>query len=56
MSLYQGGTIVKDLSGPDSKIITYAPTNTMIITDAAINIRRVYDIISQMDVASPKAN
>ena len=28
----------------------------MIITDAAINIRRVYDIISQMDVASPKSN
>ena len=55
VSVSEISTIVKDLSGPDAKIITYAPTNTMIITDAAINIRRVYDIISQMDVASPKS-
>jgi general secretion pathway protein D len=48
-------SVVKDLSGKGAKIIAYAPTNTLIITDAAVNIRRVYRIISQLDVASPKA-
>ncbi len=47
--------IVKDLSGKSAKIITYAPTNTLIITDAGVNIKRVYDIISKMDVAAPKS-
>ena len=48
-------SVVKDLSGKGAKIIAYAPTNTLIITDAAVNIRRVYRIISQLDVASPRA-
>jgi general secretion pathway protein D len=48
-------SVVKDLSGKGAKIIAYAPTNTLIITDAAVNIRRVYRIISQLDVASPKS-
>ncbi|MFM2244578.1 MAG: hypothetical protein RL071_652 [Pseudomonadota bacterium] len=48
-------SVVKELSGKGAKIIAYAPTNTLIITDAAVNIRRVYKIISQLDVASPKA-
>ena len=47
--------IVKDLSGKSAKIITYAPTNTLIITDAGVNIKRVFDIISKMDVAAPKS-
>ncbi len=48
-------SVVKDLAGKGAKIIAYAPTNTLILTDAAVNIRRVYRIISQLDVASPKA-
>ena len=48
-------SVVKDLAGKGAKIIAYAPTNTLIITDAAVNIRRVYRVISQLDVASPKA-
>jgi general secretion pathway protein D len=48
-------SVVKDLGGKGAKIIAYAPTNTLIITDAAVNIRRVYRIISQLDVASPKS-
>ena len=32
-------SIVKDLSGKSAKIITYAPTNTLIITDAGVNIK-----------------
>ena len=48
-------SIVKDLSGKNAKIITYAPTNTMIITDNAANIYRVYEIITKMDVGTPKS-
>jgi len=48
-------SVVKDLAGRGAKIIAYAPTNTLIITDAAVNIRRVYKIISELDVASPKS-
>ncbi len=48
-------SLVKDLAGPSAKIIGYAPTNTLIITDAAYNIRRVYRIVKQLDVAAPKS-
>lgn len=48
-------SVVRDLAGSKAKIIAYAPTNTMIITDSAVNIRRVYRIISQLDVAAPKS-
>jgi general secretion pathway protein D len=48
-------TVVKELSGPSAKVIAYAPSNTLIITDAAYNIRRVYKIIKQMDIAAPKS-
>ncbi|MES2640047.1 MAG: type II secretion system secretin GspD [Myxococcota bacterium] len=49
-------TVVKELSGPSAKVIAYAPTNTLILTDAAYNIRRVYRIIKQMDVAAPRSH
>jgi general secretion pathway protein D len=49
-------TVVKELSGPSAKVIAYSPTNTLILTDAAYNIRRVYRIIKQMDVAAPKSH
>ncbi len=48
-------TVVKELSGPSAKVIAYAPSNTLIVTDAAYNIRRVYRIIKQMDVAAPRS-
>ena len=48
-------SLVKDLAGPSAKIIGYSPTNTLIITDAAFNIRRVYRIVKQLDVAAPKS-
>jgi general secretion pathway protein D len=49
-------TVVRELSGPSAKVIAYAPTNTLILTDAAYNIRRVYRIIKQMDVAAPRSH
>ena len=49
-------TIVKELSGASARVIAYAPTNTLMVTDAAYNIRRVYRIIMQLDVAAPKSH
>ncbi|MCB9778252.1 MAG: type II secretion system secretin GspD [Alphaproteobacteria bacterium] len=48
-------SVVKELAGKSAKVIAYSPTNTLIITDSAVNIRRVYRIISQLDVAAPKS-
>jgi general secretion pathway protein D len=47
--------VVSQLLGPSAKVIAYAPTNTMIITDAGYNIRRAYRIVKQLDVAAPKS-
>lgn len=48
-------TVVKEMAGSSAKVIAYAPTNTLIITDAAYNIRRVYRIVRELDVAAPKS-
>lgn len=55
VSVSEISSVVKDLSGAKARIIAYAPTNTLIITDAAYNIRRVYRIVNQLDVAAPKS-
>ncbi len=48
-------TVVKDLSSGAGRVIAYSPTNTLIITDAATNLRRVYNILMELDVASPRS-
>ena len=48
-------SVAKDLLGGNAKIIAYAPTNTLIVTDSAVNIRRMWKVVSQLDVAAPKA-
>jgi general secretion pathway protein D len=55
VSVSEISTVVKELSGPSAKVIAYAPTNTLMITDAAYNIRRVYRIVKQLDVAAPRS-
>jgi len=40
----------RQLSSKDANIIAYAPTNTLILTDNAANIRRVLNIIREIDV------
>lgn len=47
--------IISGLAGPDAKIVTYAGTNTLIISDTAANIRKLYRIMKELDVASPKS-
>ena len=48
-------TVVQQLAGPSAKFTTYLPTNTLIITDSAVNIRRMWKIVKQLDVAAPRS-
>ena len=48
-------TVAKDLGGAQAKIVAYSPTNTLIVTDSAVNIRRMWKVVSQLDVGAPKA-
>jgi general secretion pathway protein D len=41
---------VRQLASKDASIIAYGPTNTLIVTDAAANIRRVLNILEKIDV------
>lgn len=49
-------SIVKEVGGSKIRVIAYNPTNTLIITDSAYNIRRVMSIIMQLDVAAPRSS
>ena len=43
---------LKPLVSKEASVISYAPTNTLIITDSAANIRRLVNIIDQIDVST----
>ena len=43
-------TTLRPLISKDANLIAYTPTNTLIITDTAANIRRLVTIISEIDI------
>jgi general secretion pathway protein D len=43
---------LKPLVSKEASVIAYGPTNTLIITDASANIRRLMNIIDQIDVST----
>ena len=47
--------VISGMVPPEAKIIAYAPTNTLIITDTAANIRKLYRIMNELDVAAPRS-
>ncbi|MEQ1564736.1 MAG: type II secretion system secretin GspD, partial [Myxococcota bacterium] len=47
--------IISGMLGAEAKIVAYPPTNTLIITDTGANIRKVYKIMRELDVASPRS-
>ncbi len=47
--------IIDNLVSPDAKVMAYAPSNTLILTDTGHNIRRIYQLITQLDVAAPRS-
>ncbi len=55
VSVSEVSAVAKDLLGGNAKIIAYAPTNSLIVTDSAVNIRRMWKVVSQLDVGAPKA-
>lgn len=48
-------TVISGLVSPDAKVLAYNPSNTLIITEQASNLRRVYSVIKQLDIAAPKS-
>ena len=43
-------TVLDRLKGKDGDITPYAPTNSLVITDLATNIRKMEEVIAQLDV------
>lgn len=48
-------TIIDNLISPNAKVLAYAPTNSLILTDSGNNIRRIYKLVTELDVAAPKS-
>ena len=44
--------ILKDIKSKSGEIISFEPTNSMIITDSSVNIRRMINIINELDLPS----
>jgi len=55
VSVSDVSSVVKELASRSAKVIAYSPTNTLILTDNANNIRRVYKVIKDLDVSAPLA-
>ncbi|MCO4747867.1 MAG: type II secretion system secretin GspD [Proteobacteria bacterium] len=55
VSVSDVNSVVSSLASSDAKIIAYAPSNTLIMTDSAHNIRRIKGILDELDVAAPKS-
>jgi general secretion pathway protein D len=49
-------TIIDNLVSPNAKVLAYAPTNSLILTDSGNNLRRIYDLVTQLDIAAPKSS
>jgi general secretion pathway protein D len=43
---------LRPLVSKDANLVTYAPTNTIILTDTAANVRRLLTIIAEIDVST----
>lgn len=48
-------TIVNALKSKNGNIIVYQPSNTMIVTDHAYIVRKIAQVLSELDVKAPKA-
>jgi len=48
-------SVAKSMAGKRASIIAYAPTNTLIITDSGVNIRRMWTVVSKLDIAAPQS-
>ncbi len=47
--------IIDTLVSPNAKVLAYAPTNSLILTDSGNNVRRINQLLQELDVAAPKS-
>ncbi|MEZ4322761.1 MAG: type II secretion system secretin GspD [Myxococcota bacterium] len=55
ISVSDVNSIVTSMASPGAKVIAYQPANTLIITDVAHNLRKVYEVLADLDVGAPKS-
>lgn len=55
VSVTEISKVIQGMLSPNAKIIAYAPSNTLIITETANNIRKVYRVMKELDIAAPKS-
>lgn len=48
--------VVNALKSRNGNIIAYQPTNTLIVTDHAYNVRKIYQVINELDVGAPRSS
>jgi len=48
-------SLVNTMKSPKGNVNAYLPSNTLIITDHAFNIRKIYKLVNELDVAAPKS-
>ncbi|HCP44787.1 MAG TPA: type II secretion system protein GspD [Deltaproteobacteria bacterium] len=46
--------VIQKWVSKNGQILAYAPSNTLILTDSANNIRRILDLIQELDISAPK--
>lgn len=46
--------VVTPLLSDDAEVLTYAPANTLIVTDSESNVRKVGQLVTQLAVAAPE--
>jgi general secretion pathway protein D len=45
--------VFSNLMGPDTKIVAHRPTNTLIVTGTAANLRTIHELLRGLDVPKP---
>lgn len=48
--------VIDSMISAEGKYIQYLPTNTLIITDSGVNLRKIVKMIKNLDVAAPKSS
>ncbi len=53
-SAQEMSSVVQKWVSKDGDLVAYAPSNTLILTDSANNIRRIMELITELDISAPQ--
>ena len=53
-SAQEMSTVIQKWVSKDGDLVAYAPSNTLILTDSANNIRRIMELITELDISAPQ--